>query len=575
MTAGISVAARAGERPDVIAALLDEAERAERLGQHELARRRYESALYLLRTPADAARSSTILRRIGRLYIDEGDLAAGFDCLTAALAIAEALDDSSAIAHATNIMAVSYSQRGMLEEAERLWHIAGRMARKAADVKLVAMVEQNLGILANTRGDLPRALAHYQASLGGFAQLRLDENMAHLLNNIGMTYADLAQWEQAERTFNEALTMCAAAGDVAHELIIEVNLAELLIARGEPFEAQVVCERILRRARPLNNVRVLAEVYKHSGVIARELGRPEEAEEFLRLAFESAMSREDLLLAAETAREQAELYTELRRNRETLMALSTSHRLFTSLRAQRDLADVNKRLRRLEQRFHDLVRQWGESIESKDRYTLGHCERVADYACAIANAMGFDETTLFWFRIGALLHDVGKIVVPSDILNKTSPLSPAERQIMQRHAAAGADLLRDIEFPWDVLPMIRSHHERWDGAGYPDGLAGDQIPLSARILCVADVFDALTTNRPYRAAFSRDDALVAMRADAGRAFDPDVLARFVGVARDLSLADGAAAGTVVPSHADDDVLALEAYLATRSRTDRAPLGSVA
>jgi putative nucleotidyltransferase with HDIG domain len=129
--------------------------------------------------------------------------------------------------------------------------------------------------------------------------------------------------------------------------------------------------------------------------------------------------------------------------------------------------------------------------------------------------------------VGALLHDVGKIVVPSDILNNPDMLTPAERAIMEKHPVAGVELLRDVEFPWDVLPMIRGHHERWDGHGYPDALAGENIPLSARILCVADVYDALTSHRPYRKAYDPAEALRLMQADVGRHFDPEILARFV------------------------------------------------
>ena len=515
-----------GRRATAVGALLEEAGRAERAGQRELARRRYESALYLLRSDAEAEDASMILRRIGRLYLDDGDVAAGLDCVTAALAVGEARGDAAAIANATNIIAISYWQRGQLDEAERLYREAGQMAEAAGDARLVAIVEQNLGVIANMRGDVPGALRHYRASLGGYRRLGLDHYVANLLNDIGMSYADLGRWDDAERTYQEALSLCALCGDESTALMVEVNRAAMRIARGDYEEAQLVCERVLQEARPLNDLRVLTEIYKHCGVIARELGRSEEAEEYLRVAFESALRREDLLLAAETAREQAELYSGLRRNREALHALNASHRLFSRLRAQRDLTDVRRRTERLERRFLDVVRQWGQSIESKDRYTLGHCERVADYACAIGKDFGFDEQPLFWLRIGALLHDVGKIVVPSDILNKGTPLAPTERAIIERHAAAGADLLKDVEFPGDVLPMIRHHHERWDGAGYPDGLRGEDIPLTARILCVADVFDALTTHRPYRSAYSREDALAAMQADRERVFDPDVLDRF-------------------------------------------------
>jgi putative nucleotidyltransferase with HDIG domain len=246
---------------------------------------------------------------------------------------------------------------------------------------------------------------------------------------------------------------------------------------------------------------------------------------------DNATQRDDLFLAAEASREQAELYELMGKNRETLQALSRSHQSYTKLRAQTYLTDLKKRIGRLETRFYDLVARWAGSIESKDAYTLGHCERVADYACALARDVGYDEITMFWFRIGALLHDVGKIAVPSEILNKPGHLTPEERAIMETHAAAGHDMLRDIDFPWDILPLVRGHHERWDGKGYPDKLAGEAIAQSARIVCVADVFDALTTDRPYRRAFTRDEALSMMAKDTGTMFDPDLFPRFERIMR--------------------------------------------
>ena len=196
----------------------------------------------------------------------------------------------------------------------------------------------------------------------------------------------------------------------------------------------------------------------------------------------------------------------------------------------------------LEQRFYDIVSAWARSIESKDPYTLGHCERVADYACAILLALDPDQSTLFWFRIGALLHDVGKINVPTEVLNKPGKLTPEERALMESHTVAGVELLKDVEFPWDVLPMVRSHHERWDGKGYPDCLTREEIPLHARVLALADVFDALTTDRPYRLAFTPQEALRMMRDDRGTAFDPELFAVFERVAPNFHGFAMAAAG---------------------------------
>jgi putative nucleotidyltransferase with HDIG domain len=520
----------AGPPPGAIAAaLMDEAHRAAASGRRVHARQRYESALYLLREPGEAGAASTILRRVGRTFLDDGDVAAGLDCLTAALAIAEANENASEIAHTVNVMAISYWQRGLLEEAEPLYNEAGRMARVAGDERLVAMVEQNLGVLASMRGDSATALRHHTASLDRYRALGLREELARELSNIGLAHTKLGHFEEADDAYSEALSIAHACGDTWTGLMVEVNTVSLLIARMDYPEARIVCHRILQEAGALHETRLLAETYKHCGVIARETGQLTEAEPFLKMAYEHAIAREDLLLAAETAREQAELFLALGRHRDTLQALSLSHRLFSRLRAQSDLADVRKRLRVLEDRFFHLVHQWAQSIESKDAYTLGHCERVADLACAIAVDLGFDETTLFWFRVGALLHDVGKIAVPSDILNKPGALTPEERMWMERHPVAGVELLSDVEFPGDVIPMIRGHHERWDGHGYPDGLSGEEIPLAARILCVADVYDALTSHRPYRRAFERRDAIQLMQADAGRQFDPAILARFLRI----------------------------------------------
>lgn len=505
-------------------ALMSEAERAAGAGRRALARQRYESALYLLRDDSEAA--CRILRRVGRTFMDDGDVDAALDCLEAARAVAEACGHTGQLAHAINAIGAAWWQRGALDESERLYEESGRMARLAGDESLVAMVEQNLGVIASMHGEMEKALSHYLSSLDRYEHLGLRGDAARLLSNIGLTHAKLGRLDEAAGCYARASALASELGDTWTRLMVDVNRAALLIERRQFDAAGEICVRVLAEAEPLHETRLLAEICKHSGVIARETGELAEAETLLRRAYDEAVAREDHLLAAESMREHAELHLRLGRNRDALQALSLSHRLFTHLHAREDLQDVARRLRSLEDRFHDAVHAWAQTIESKDSYTLGHCERVADHACALAVDFGFDEATLFWFRVGALLHDVGKVVVPGDILNKAGPLTPEERRIMEGHPVAGVELLSDIEFPWDVLPMIRHHHERWDGHGYPDSLSGDDIPLPARILCVADVYDALTTDRPYRRAFGPNDALRLMQADIGRQFDPDVLDRF-------------------------------------------------
>jgi putative nucleotidyltransferase with HDIG domain len=514
--------------------LIEEAERADRAGQREIARRRYETALYLLRD-RDGLAASLILRRVAHTYINDGHLDLALDCLEAALAVAEANNAEADVAHAMNLMGNVHLLRGEFEAAEPMYARALALAKSTGEAALEAMVLQNLGVVASTRDDLAAALEHYGASLAICRTAGLDRQVGHLLNNMGLVYTQLDRWADAQAAYEESVIHCRAAGDTPNRLLATVNSANLWLARGDIDRADALCREVVAEAEEVGHHRALGEAFKHLGVISRVRGDMAAAETHFVAAYDNAILREDLLLAAETAREQAELFELMSKNRETLQALSRSHSLFSKLRSRRRLADLQRRVGRLEDRFYVVVARWARTIESKDSYTHGHCERVASYASALARDLGFDEMTMFWFSIGALLHDVGKIVVPSEILNKPGRLTDEERKIMERHAPAGADLLAEIEFPWDILPMIRGHHERWDGRGYPDGLAADNIPISARIICVADVFDALTTDRPYRRGFTRDHALEIMTAERGTAFDPAIFDRFICLIQDPAL----------------------------------------
>jgi HD-GYP domain-containing protein (c-di-GMP phosphodiesterase class II) len=151
---------------------------------------------------------------------------------------------------------------------------------------------------------------------------------------------------------------------------------------------------------------------------------------------------------------------------------------------------------------------------------------------------------LTWFRMGAFLHDVGKIEVPIEVLNKPGKLDAEEWSQMQHHTVAGDEIISGLDFPFDIRPIVRSHHEQWAGTGYPDRLSGDQIPLHARILCLADVYDALTSTRSYRPACSREEAIGIMERDAGRIFDPHlfpIFRRLVEAEAARSAADHSAA----------------------------------
>lgn len=506
--------------------LLDRAMRAEREGQRAAARQLYEQVLWASPSTLTADRCSAALLGSARTYQVDGQSDAALDCLEAAEAVADAAGAPAALGAAFNVRAVLEWQRGALDEAERLYVSAQAYAERGGDRRLVAMVAQNRGIIATVRGEFSVALAHYRASLDAYRSLGHVPQLCGVLNNIGMVHTDLGQWKDAVEAFNEAISESAAIGDMVTRVLIDVNVAELSIAQEKFAEARVVCAASLRRARSIGDVHAEAELLKQLGVVARETGRPDVAERHFDRADAIARARENVLLQAEVARERSEMLTRQGRFRETVQNLNRAHQLFAQLRAQRDLRDVDRRTLRVEGTFLDVVRRWGESIESKDAYTQGHCVRVADLACAVARRLGWDDRRLFWFRVGALLHDVGKIDIPAEILNKPDRLTSEEWALMRSHPEAGVELLRGIDFPDDVLPVVLSHHEKWDGSGYPHGLSGEATPLSARILGLADVYDALVTDRSYKKGFPHARALEIMRGDVNTHFEPALFAEF-------------------------------------------------
>lgn len=168
-----------------------------------------------------------------------------------------------------------------------------------------------------------------------------------------------------------------------------------------------------------------------------------------------------------------------------------------------------------------------ETIEQKDPYTKGHCSRVRNIALAMGRALNFSDEQMHTLEGGSLLHDIGKIGIPEEVLNKPSPLSKTEYTLIREHPVAGERIIKHIELFQAYRPIIRSHHERMDGKGYPDGLKGEEIPLDVRIVSLADAFDAMTTNRAYRSALPTEFAVEELKLCSGAQFDPVLVDLFI------------------------------------------------
>lgn len=204
--------------------------------------------------------------------------------------------------------------------------------------------------------------------------------------------------------------------------------------------------------------------------------------------------------------------------------LQLADALAASVSAGIEMAQLLEQQREL---FLRTVTALAQAVEMRDAYTGNHTQRVTDYSLIIAEEMKISAEDARWVQIGTPLHDIGKIGIDDAILRKRSRLTSEEYEIMKSHTTKGASILMSIPELSAAIPIVRSHHEQWNGEGYPDGLAGTQIPLLARIVAVADAFDAMTSDRPYRAGLSLQRAFDEIRSKAGKQFDPDAAAAFI------------------------------------------------
>jgi putative two-component system response regulator len=217
--------------------------------------------------------------------------------------------------------------------------------------------------------------------------------------------------------------------------------------------------------------------------------------------------------------------------RARLMGITRLNRYQKLLQERAKLQNANAQLLAA---YEATIEGWSHALDLRDRETEGHSQRVAELTVRLARGYGMTGDEIMHLRRGALLHDMGKIGIPDSILHKPAPLTDEEWEIMRKHPQFVYDMLYSVEYLRPALDIPYCHHERWDGAGYPRALKGEQIPMAARLFAIVDVWDALTSNRPYRPAWSEADALAYIREQSGKHFDPQVVDLFFKVLQELS-----------------------------------------
>jgi putative nucleotidyltransferase with HDIG domain len=505
-------------------ALISAARRAELAGEWTDAEQGYTDALRRIQAGEQPERGPEVLRWLGRVHFERGEYEQAGIAFESSLVAAQRLNMRKECASALNAMAVVAQFRGTLDVAEAMYERAGIIAEEVAADRLGAMIDMNIGTLASVRGDIGTSLMRYQSAHDRFRKLNDARGAGLVLNNIAILHSEVGEWAAAELSFNAAFGLAERESDHATMGKIECGRSDLYLKRQQFERARECCERAFRIFTRLGSDSGLGAVHRYYGILYRETGKAQMAHVHFSLALKLARTCDSMLLEAETESERAKLYLNERQHRHALRSLNHAHKLYMELDARREILDLRRRLDRMQGVYLQALEMWNVDAPTDDDRGPRRGRRVAEYALKLADALEYKGTD--WLKIGAHMHDIGNSGLPKELLEKPGPLTAEEWQLVQKHTLLGSEIVSELEFPIEVRPMIRNHHEHFDGTGYPDGLRGDEIPTAARILCIADAFDALTSDRSYRPAFSTEQALNIMQSEAGRVFDPNMFQVF-------------------------------------------------
>ncbi|GGL97294.1 tetratricopeptide repeat protein [Deinococcus aerophilus] len=478
----------------------------------------------------DHAGYAKCLNNLGLIHIELGDLhqalehlARCFEYITHCPEPLHSLE-SACLINIGNIHQIrhEYAQAaGAFEQGMAAAQRAGHTANEIAGLT-------GMGLVARDRGEHREALQLLLQALRLAQTSGRRYNEAEILDNLGQVYVGLGQRTLALETFGQALSLSRELGALPSEQNTLVHLARLQAEDGQLEQAAAHFERALTCARQSGSDRAALEIHEHLGEVLQRLGHFEQAARQFREALNLERSLHDqdrhdafqnltAQLEVERAKHQAETYRLM--NQTSQQARSEAEQ------------QVQKRTADLEQAQREIITRLGLVGEYRDDKTGSHTQRVSQLAAALAQAIGLPPAEVELIRLAARLHDIGKIGVPDVILLKTGKLTAEEFTIMKHHTTIGARVLEGGQS--DLTRMAEeialTHHERWDGSGYPQGLQGDRIPLTGRIVAIVDVWDALTTERSYKAAWSREEAWREMAAQSGRHFDPYLIEVFLGM----------------------------------------------
>jgi putative nucleotidyltransferase with HDIG domain len=497
------------------------------MGKLEEAVEEYQKVLNHCRESGHMAVKAETFSQIGQLLGKQGDHDRALGYHQRAIGAYRRLEDKPGLCKALRNLGVTYIELGEFEEAEDTYKAAVAIAGQFKNKVLYADLINNLGAISNMRGNWRRALDLYRESLVIYTAGDELRKCGYTKNNLAITMAEQGMLEEAFTYFRDAFETATHIKDASLTLIVNINLADLYLRRGMVAEAREHCNHAEQHLVD-NNLRNgnLVEVKKTAGKIACLENDYGSALVCFNEALAISKEIGTQYLEADVLMERGSLLRTMGRHFDALTDLDASYHIYTSLKAEGKREKTEEVIKSIETLYLEVFDAIAKEVDRKDQYTKGHSDRVASLSLLLAREVGLRGNVLKTIVAGALLHDIGKIKIENEILNKPGRLTAEEFGQIKRHPEFGIEFLLDKEFPWDLKPLILYHHEHYDGGGYPEGLKDEAIPLGARIICIADVFDALTSDRVYRKAFEPAKALAIMAEEAAF-YDPMLLKCFV------------------------------------------------
>ncbi|MCK4504506.1 MAG: tetratricopeptide repeat protein [Candidatus Aegiribacteria sp.] len=477
----------------------------------------------------------------GISYSYRGEYDKALDYSLKALAIYEDTNDKIELSITLNAIGNIYGKSKDQDNALKYYLRSLALSEKVGDIKGIAKTNNNLGNIYQDQKNFEKALGFTERSLQSFTELGDDLGIATSCNNIGIILENQGNLAAAKKQFKKAYEIFKRIEYTSGFAASCNNLGELLTIQGKFKQARRYLDQALKAAKEVDAKYREICAYENLSNLYKEMGDFSGALEYYRkyndlshkvFSDESSRNMIQLQIRFETERKKKEAAIYKLKNIELQNEISERIHFEEELRKHQDQLEelINERTiklknsyNKLERGFQGTIELFSKITELKDPYTSGHQVRVAKLASAIAREMELPEEKIEAIHVASLVHDIGKINVPQEILSKPGILSNLEMKMIQIHPQAGYNILSEINFPWPIAEIVREHHEHIDGSGYPQGLKGNDISIEARIICVADVIEAMSFHRPYRAVLGLKEAVQEITDNEDILYDKDVV----------------------------------------------------